>query len=92
MNIPKTRDESEIEVELILKPLDGSSGLVGKDLDEIGTGLVTGRLEGVVVELLDAVGNASVDLRSCESTVDTGSSLGRVSTKEACACQLSYAH
>jgi hypothetical protein len=42
LNIPETRDEGEVEVELILEPLNGSGGLVGQDLDEVGTGLVTG--------------------------------------------------
>jgi hypothetical protein len=79
----ETRNESEVKVELILEPLNGGSGLVGKDLDEVGTGLVTSGLKGIIVELLDTIGNASIDLRSCESTVDTGSSLGRVSTEEA---------
>lgn len=83
LNIPETRDEGEIEVELILKPLDSSSGLVGKNLDKVGSSLVTGRLESIIVELLDAVGNARLNLCPCESTVDAGSSLGRVSTEEA---------
>jgi hypothetical protein len=83
LNIPETRDEGEVEVELILEPLNGSGGLVGQDLDEVGTGLVTGGLKGVIVKLLDAVGNASINLRPCESTVDTRSSLGRVSAEEA---------
>lgn len=84
MNIPETRDEGEVEVELVLEPLNGGGGLVGQDLDEVGTGLVTGRLEGIIVKLLDAVGDASVNLRPCESTVDTRGSLGRVSTEKAC--------
>ena len=84
LNVPKTRDEGEVEVELILEPLDGSGGLVGQDLDEVGTGLVTGGLEGIIVKLLDAVGNADLNLCPCKGTVDTGGSLGRVSTKEAC--------
>jgi hypothetical protein len=84
LNIPKTRDEGEVEVELVLEPLNGGGRLVGQDLDEVGTGLVTGRLEGIIVKLLDAVGDASVNLRPCESTVDTRGSLGRVSAEKAC--------
>lgn len=84
MNIPETRDEGKVEVELVLKPLNGGGGLVGQDLDEFRTGLVTGRLKGIIVKLLDAVGDASINLRPCESTVDTRSSLGRVSAEEAC--------
>lgn len=89
MNIPETRDKSEIEVELILEPLDSSSRLVGKDLDKVGSSLVTGRLEGIIVELLHAVGNASLNLCPCEGTVDTRSSLGRVATEEACRKRMS---
>lgn len=89
MNIPETRDEGEVEVELILKPLDSSSRLVGKDLDKVGSSLVTGRLEGIIVELLHAVGNASLNLCPCEGTVDTRSSLGRVATEEACRKRMS---
>ena len=55
--IPKTGDESEIEVENILQPLNSGSGLVCEDLDQVWPGLVSGRLEGVIVELLDAVGD-----------------------------------
>lgn len=48
----ETGDEGEVKVEDILEPLNGSGGLVGEDLDEVGPGLVTGRLESVIVELL----------------------------------------
>lgn len=78
----ETGDEGEVEVEDILQPLDGGGGLVGQDLDQVGTGLVTGRLEGVIVELLDAVLDAEIDLGAGESTVDTGGGLGRVTTEE----------
>ncbi|KAI6760657.1 hypothetical protein HG530_009517 [Fusarium avenaceum] len=84
LNIPETRDEGEVEVELVLEPLNGGGGLVSQDLDEVRTSLVTGRLEGIIVKLLDAIGDASVNLRPCESTVDTRGSLGRVSTEKAC--------
>jgi hypothetical protein len=75
-------DEGEIEVEDILQPLDGGGGLVGQNLDEVGAGLITGGLEGVLVELLDAVGNAEVGLGASEGTVDTGGGLGGVTTEE----------
>jgi hypothetical protein len=68
-------DQGEIEVEDILQPLNGGGGLVGEDLDQIGTGLVTGRLEGVLVEGLDAVRDAKVDLSASEGSVDTGGGL-----------------
>lgn len=83
-NLPKTGDKGKVEVEDILEPLDGSSRLVGEDLDEIRARLVTGRLEGIIVELLDAVCDASVNLGAGESTVDTRGSLCRVSAEEAC--------
>jgi len=65
-----------------LQPLNGGSRLVSKDLDEVGSGLITGRLQGVIVELLYAVLNLVVDLSSGQSTVDAGGGLGRVTTKE----------
>lgn len=82
--LPQTRDKGEIEVELILKPLNGGSRLVGEDLDKIGASLVTGRLEGIVVKLLDAVGDARLDLGAGEGTVDTGRRLCGVAAEEAC--------
>jgi len=78
----ETGDEGEVEVEDILQPLDGGGRLVGQDLDQLGTGLVTGGLEGIVVELLDAVLDAEIGLGASESTVDTGGGLGRVTTEE----------
>lgn len=69
-------DQSEVEVEDILQPLDSGGGLVGEDLDEFRAGLVTSRLEGILVEGLDAVGNAEVDLGASEGTVDAGGGLG----------------
>lgn len=84
MNLPETGDEGEVQVEDILKPLDGGSGLVGEDLDQVGTGLVTGRLEGILIELLDGVANLVVNLGAGEGTVDTGGGLGRVTTEETC--------
>ena len=56
--------------------------MVGKDSDEIGSGLITGRFQGIVVELLDAVLNFEVDLGASQSTVDTRGSFCRVATKE----------
>jgi len=81
--IPKTGNEGEIEVKDILQPLDGGGRLVCEDLDEVGAGLVAGRLEGVVVELLDAVLDAVVDLGAREGAVDAGRGLCRVAAKEA---------
>jgi hypothetical protein len=81
-DLPETRNEGEIEVEDVLQPLDGSSGLVCEDFDEIGTSLVSGRFQGVIVELLDAVLDAEIDLCAGESTVDTGGGLCGVATKE----------
>lgn len=82
-DLPKTGDEGEVEVEDILEPLDSGSGLVGQDLDEIGTGLITGRLEGIIVELLDAVADLVINLSAGQGTVDTRGGLGRVTTEEA---------
>lgn len=81
-NLPKSGDKRQIEVEHILQPLNGSSGLVGEDLDEVRASLFTSRLEGIVVELLDAVADVVVDLGAGQGTVDTGGSLGRVTTEE----------
>jgi len=78
----QTGDESEVEVEDILQPLNGGSGLVGKDLDQVGAGLVPSRLEGVLVELLDAVLDAELGLGASECTVNAGSGLGGVTTEE----------
>jgi hypothetical protein len=72
----QTGDQGEIEVEDILQPLNGGGGLVGEDLDQVGAGLVTGRLEGVLVESLDAVANAEVGLSASEGSVDAGGGLG----------------
>jgi hypothetical protein len=80
----KTGHEGEVEVENILEPLDGSRGLVGEDLDEVGACLVTGRLEGIIVELLDAVCNSGVYLCAGESTVDARSGLCGVAAEETC--------
>lgn len=80
--IPKTGNEGKVEVEDILEPLNGGSGLVGEDLDEVGPGLVTGRLEGIIVELLNGVLDAVLNLCPGEGTVDAGSGLGRVTTEE----------
>jgi hypothetical protein len=42
VNLPKSGDESQVQVEDVLQPLNGGGGLVGQDLDEVGTSLVTG--------------------------------------------------
>jgi hypothetical protein len=78
----QTGDESEVEVEDVLEPLDGGSRLVGKDLDQVGAGLVTSGLEGIVVELLDTVSDAELGLRAGEGTVNAGGGLGGVTTEE----------
>lgn len=79
---PKTRNKSQVEVEDILQPFDGGGGLVGKDLDQLGTSLVSGGLDGVLVEGLDAVVDAEVALGAGQGTVNTGGGLGGVATEE----------
>jgi hypothetical protein len=83
LNLPEAGNESEIEVEHILQPLDGRGRLVGEDLDEVGPRLVAGRLEGVLVELLDAVLDAVLNLCPGEGTVDAGGRLCGVTAEEA---------
>ena len=78
----QTGNESEVEVEDVLQPLDGGSGLVSKDLDQVGARLVTSGLEGVVVELLDTVFDAELGLGAGERTVNAGGGLGGVTTEE----------
>jgi hypothetical protein len=78
----QSRDKGKIQVEDILQPLDGRRGLVCQDLDEIRSGFVAGGLEGIFVELLDAVANLVINLGAGECTVDARSGLGRVATKE----------
>lgn len=82
-NLPKSGDQCQVKVEHVLKPLNGSSGLVCEDLDEVGTSLLTSRLEGIIVELLDGVADVVVDLGAGQGTVDAGGGLGRVTAKEA---------
>ena len=74
--LPKSGHKRQVEVENILQPLNGSGGLVCEDLDEVGSGLVTGRLEGIIVELLYAVLDVVVNLCPCQSTVDAGCGFG----------------
>ena len=83
-DLPEPRNQSQVEVEDILQPLDGSSRLVGQDLDQIGASLVPRRLEGIFVELLDAILDPEIGLCSGEGAVDTGCGLGRVATEEIC--------
>lgn len=83
-NSPEPGNKGEVEVENILQPLDGSSGLVCEDLDQIGTRLISGGFEGIIVESLDAVGDAQVDLGARQGAVNTGRSLGGVATEEGC--------
>ena len=75
IDLPKTRNQCKVEVEDILQPLYGSSGLVCEDFDEIRASLITGGFQCVIVELLDTVSDIEVDLGASESTVDTGRGL-----------------
>lgn len=88
-SLPKTRNEGQVKVEHILQPLDGGGRLVGENLDEVGPGLVTSGLEGIIVELLDAVADLVVDLRPRKGTVNTGSGLRGVASHEVCAGSVS---
>ena len=83
-NVPQSRYQGQVQVEDILEPLDGGSRLVREYLDEVRPRLVTGRLESVVVELLDAILNLVVDLCPCQGAVDSRRGLGRVASEEAC--------
>ena len=74
--------EGKIEVENILQPLDGGSRLICEDLDQVWSRLVTGGLEGIFVELLDAVADLVVDLSASKRTIDSGGGLCRVATEE----------
>lgn len=56
----ETGDEREIELELILEPLDGRCRATGEDLDEVGAEHFTGRSGGVIVECLDRVLDAKL--------------------------------
>ena len=80
----ETGHEGQVEVEDVLQPLNSSGGLVGENLDQLGASLVSGGLEGIIVELLDAVLNLQVNLGAREGAVDTGGSLGGVATEEGC--------
>lgn len=57
----ETRDEGQIQLELVLQPLDSRGRATSEDLDEIGAEHVTGRLGGVVIEGFDRV----LDAESC---------------------------
>jgi hypothetical protein len=82
MGLPKSGNESQIQVEDILEPLNSCGRLVCQDLDQIWSGLVSGRLKGIIVKLLHAIANLLVDLCSSEGSVDSGSGLGGVTTEE----------
>lgn len=56
----ETGDEREIELELLLEPLDGRGRATGEDLDEVGAEHVTGGSGGVIVECLDGVLDAKL--------------------------------
>ena len=82
VNSPKTRDEGQIEIENILQPFHSGCGLVCEDFDEIRASLVTGGFDGIIVEGLDAVLDAEVDLCAGESAIDSGGGLGGVAPEE----------
>lgn len=82
IDVPESRHESQIEVEDILQPLDSGCRLVCEHLDQVRPSLVSGRLERVLVELLDTILDTEINLSARESSVDSGGGLGRVSTKE----------
>lgn len=85
---PQTRDQRQVEVEDILQPFYGRGGLVCQDLNEVWTGQISGRLQGILVEGLDAVLDAQVGLGASKGTVDTGRGLGGVATEESCVVSL----
>lgn len=89
-NLPQSGDQCQVKVEHVLEPLNGGSGLVCEDLDEVRTSLLTSRLEGVIVELLDGVADVVVDLGAGQGTVDAGGGLGRVTTEETCARESAF--
>lgn len=81
-NEPETRNQGKIEVENILQPFHSSSRFVGKDLNQVRASLISGGLEGIFVESLDAILDAEIDLCAGKSAVDAGGSLGGVTTEE----------
>lgn len=81
-SIPETRNQRQVEIKDILQPFDRGRGLVGQDLDEFWASLVSGGFEGVIVEGLDAVLDAKVDLCAGEGAVDPGGSFGGITTEE----------
>lgn len=56
----ETRDLGKVEVEVVDEPVDGVTGAVGENLDEVVTSKVTGGLLGVGKELGGGVGNVQV--------------------------------
>jgi len=82
--LPEARDQSQVQVEDILEPLDGSGRLISQDFNQIRPSLVPSRLHGIIVELLDTVGNAMLNLGSRESSVDARGGFRGVSAEEAC--------
>lgn len=90
VSIPKSRNQSQIKIEDILQPLNGSSRLVSEDLDEVWSGLVTGRLQCIFIKLLNAVLNFVIDLGSGQGTVDARGGLGRVTTEETYRCRRQF--
>lgn len=49
----ETGDEGEIELELILEPLNGRGRATGENLDKVGAEHVAGGSGGVIIECLD---------------------------------------
>jgi hypothetical protein len=58
------------------------SGLVCEDLDEIRPGEISGRLNGVIIELLNAVLDTEFLLRPGVCAVDTRGGLSGVASHE----------
>lgn len=79
---PQTGHQSQVQVEDVLQPFDGRGRLVGEDLDQLWTSLVSGGLESILVELLDTVLDAQIRLGARESAVDTGRGLGGIASEE----------
>jgi len=78
----ETSDEGKIKGELVLEPVDSISRTASKDTDQIVAGEVASRFLGISEEGLSGIRDVEKALAPCSGTVDTGSSLGRVTTHE----------
>ena len=67
----KTGDEGEVEVELILEPVDGVCGATGEDLDEVVACEVFCGFLGVFEEYLGVVLNSLCKLCAGAGAIDT---------------------